>query len=322
MGGSTVAQFLFDAYHTNLAQAVTSTLRQILGAVAATVQGALMIYIIILGKNLAFNSMSANQGMTRIMRAVIVMALMTAANYQTYIATPITTTVPDFISNAVTGNQTLTGAQGWDALLNQIHNAAAQIRAQTVGISYIADRVIVWIIEKWAEITILCCFFIWLLAMAAVDFLMPLGAFVIPFYLFDATRSFTERWIGKIIALFLVMAVNMMLGQVVVFQDAQYLQKFAQNIAARPANNGFNLNPNLEGPGLFEPTTPGQPAGQTVNVDSAIDTLGNALLVFLFGLFLMAIISGIALYIGGASGFSVAPVINTATSIIRLAIGR
>jgi hypothetical protein len=322
MGGSTAAQFLYDAYGQNLAQAVTTAAGTVLGAINATVQGVLMLYIIILGKRMMFNALSWNEGVTAMVRAIIVMFLMTAANYQTWVATPVTQTIPTFINNTVTGAQGLTGAQGWDALINQVHNFTANIRAQTVGLAYIADRVIIWATGGMAEIVIFCCVFIWMLANATADFLVPLGGFVVPFYLFDTTRSFAERWFGKIVALFLVMAATLMLGQIVVYQDAQYMQKFAANIAARPADNGFNMNPDVQNPGAFQPTTAGEPAGGTVNVDSAIDTLGNVTGVFVFGLFLMVIVSGIALYIGGASGFSAAPAFNMAMAATRVLVRR
>lgn len=319
MGGSTVAQFLFEAYQTNLTQAVTTTATTILGAVAATAQGALLLYILIAGKNMMFGELSAGAGVTRMVRALIIFTLLTATNYQTFIATPITTTVPNFISNTVTGTQGLAGAQGWDALMNQVSNATAQARSQALGLTYIGDRAIIWITGILAKLTILGCLFIWMLASATADFLMPLGGVILPFYLFDATRSFAERWVGKIISLFLVMIVTMMLGQIVVFQDAQYLQKFSTNIAARPADTGFNMNPDVENP-LIGPTTAGQASGSTINVDSAIDTLGNVLGVFVFGLFELVVATGIALYIGGSSGFSAAPAFNAAMNAGRLLV--
>jgi hypothetical protein len=306
MGGSVTLQFLWQAYNANLAQAVTTEATQILGAIAATAQGAVMLYVIILGKRLIFDNMSAGEGVTRLIRAVIVVSLLTAANYQTFVATPITTTIPNFINNMVNGQQGLTGAQGWDALINKVDNFSAQIHAQTVGIAYIADRVTVWIIGVLAKVVIVFCYFIYSLATATADLLVPIGAIIIPFYLFEATRSFAERWVGKIISLFLVMIITLMLGQIVVFQDAQFLQKYATNIGAAEPAGGFNMLPDNDNIGIG-PTTAGGVAGATINVDSAIGTLGNALVVFLYGMFLMAISTGIALYIGGSSGFSAGP---------------
>ena len=302
MGGSTLFQTLWEAYQTNLAQSATTEAAQILGGIAVTVQGALLLYILILGKHMMFNALTFNAGVDRMIRAIIVMALMSAANYQTFVGTPITQTIPALAGNLVTGAHGLTGAQAWDALINQIRQTSEQTLAQAVGIAYISDRIVIWLVTTLQEITVAMCFFFWLLAYAAVDLLMPLGTVLIPFYLFDATRQFASGWYGKIVALFLVMMLTMMLGQIVVFQDAQYLQKFGVNIAARQPAAGFNINPDLENPG-FAPTAGGGAGGATINIDSSISTIINAEVVMLFGLFLLAITSGRHLESAGLPAF-------------------
>jgi hypothetical protein len=322
MNGSVTMQFLYQAYQTNMVGVVTNYATAILGAVAATVQGAVMLYIIILGHKMMFNALSWDAGATKMVRLIIVAAIMTAANYQTFVATPVTTTIPNWIANTVTGTQGLQGAQGFDALINQIQHFSAVARAQMIGIPYIGDRAVVWVFGAMAEIIVLLCFCIWALAAVTADFLVPLGAIVIPFYLFDATRDLCARWFGKIIALFLVMILALMLGQVVVFQDAQYMQRFMAAVAAAPPGAGFDMNPDLENPGAFTAATPGGQAGATINDDSAIDTLGDALLVDLFGLFLMSILVGVGLGIGGSSGFSVAPALNAVTRVGKTVISR
>jgi hypothetical protein len=319
MNGSTVMQFLFQGYNTNLAGVVVQYATQILGAMATIFQGMVMLYIIILGHKMMFNALSWDAGATKMVRLIIVAALLTAANYQTFIATPVTQTIPNLIATTVTGTQGLQGAQGFDALLNQVQNFTAHARSQMVGLAYIGDRVAIWLIGATASIIVVVCFCIWSLAAATVDFLVPLGV-----YLFDATRSYAERWFGKIIALFLVMIITLMLGQVVVFQDAQYLQRFATAIAAAPPDNGFNLG---AGAGMdagmpFTPATPGAVAGTTINTDAALDTLIDVMIVFLYGLFLLAIAVGIALFIGGASGFSAAPAFNLASMAVSSVIRR
>lgn len=315
MNGSSTLQFLFEVYHTNLAASVSAVVGTVLVAVAGVIQSAVFIYVIIIGKKMMFNALSWDAGATKLVRAVIVLALLTATNYATFVSTPVSTTIPDFLSSAATGAIAITGAQGYDALVNQVDNYVASVLAQMLGVSYIADRIIVQWSGGCARFIILFSYFIWSLADSAKEVLLPIGGLVIPFYLFDATRCWTERWYGKIVALMLVMFVNLMLGQVVVYQNAQYMQKFATAVAARPPDNGFNMTPDLEFPGAFAPATPGGPAAATINTVSAIDTLFNINMVFLHGLFLMLICTGMALYIGGASGFSAAPALAAVSAV-------
>ena len=165
---------------------------------------------------------------------------------------------------------------------------------------------------------VMCCLFVWILAQAAIAFVVPIGALVISFYLFNAVREFTMRWVGKLIALFLVLAVSLMLGKFVVNLDAQYMQQFAKSVASQSADSGFSMNAGdvnftSFGEGLAGPAvggTPGQTQQQTANVAASINALWNVALVCAFGAFVLAIMVGMALYIGGSSGFSAAPAAN------------
>ena len=159
---------------------------------------------------------------------------------------------------------------------------------------------------------VMACLFVWMLAQAAIAFIVPIGAFVMPFYLFDATREFTMRWIGKLIALFLVLAVSLVLGAFVVKLDGQYMQQFAQTIVANPPDQGFQMNAgDISFTGFSEVGAVGGPAQRrrpwrqtSANVAASINALWNVALVCAFGFFILGIMVGIALYVGGASGFS------------------
>ena len=312
MGGSTVFQFLSQEYFDTLAQTAAQQANTILQAVIPWVQSAIALAVIIFGKRTMMGQMSAGEASTRIVRLVMVVALLTPANFGQYITTQVTQTIPDAITTAVTGQQDLAGAQGFDALNNEIINFAAQARKQaTPALYYIGERVGIWLVEGLARLMIVGTFLIWALAKAAVAFVIPIGAFVIPFFIFDATREFTMRWVGKLISLFLVMAVSIMLGSFVVKQDATYMQQYGKLVASGNASQTFQMNAGtttFTGFDVGLADVPGGGAAQgtvnTANVDAAIDTIWNIVLVTGFGAFLMGIMTGIALYIGGSSGFS------------------
>jgi hypothetical protein len=74
---------------------------------------------------------------------------------------------------------------------------------------------------------------------------------------------------------------------------------------------------------LFQPAAgSGAQAGPTINTDGAIDTLIDISLVFAYGLALLYIAARVALHIGGASGFSAAPVFNAMSAGAGRLIGR
>ena len=96
------------------------------------------------------------------------------------------------------------------------------------------------------------------------------------------------------------------------------MQQFAKSVASQSADSGFSMNAGdvnftSFGEGLAGPAvsgTPGQTQQQTANVAASINALWNVALVCAFGAFVLAIMVGMALYIGGSSGFSAAPAAN------------
>lgn len=315
--GSVIAQFLFNAYYQSITQAVAEHIQASIASVTPWLHAALMIYIIVMGYQMMFNALAWNIGVTRITRALIVSALMTTVYYDQFIVQSATHTIPDAITNAVTGQTGLSGAQGWDALNAATAKYAADVRAQAVGPLYIGERIIIWAAAGTARVILLISYFIWSAAMAVISLLVALGPYVIPFYLFDKTRPFCERWYGKIIAMFIVLAVTLIVSQIVVVQNSQYMQQYATTI-----NNAEPAAPEalFSGPDFIntDPALANDLKQGTGNVDEGIDTLWNIVSVFAYGLFLMVVMTGIALYIGGASGFSAAPVFNTAMGVSNM----
>jgi len=206
MGSSTIAQFIWSGYAKDLAQNAAQVVNTILQGVVPWIQAALALYVILAGKRMLTNATSFDQEATAVIRAILVCFLLTPANFNQYITSAATETIPGALASAMNGQSNLNGAQGFDALLNQINNFAAQIDAQATGLFYISERIAVWFAQGTASFMVMCCLFVWILAQAAIAFVVPIGALVIPFYLFNAVREFTMRWVGKLIALFLVLA--------------------------------------------------------------------------------------------------------------------
>ena len=296
-GGSVIAQFLWNGYSQTLVQTATGITNNILADVTPIVQVALGLYVIISGKQLLFNATNLDQQATRVIRAIMVVFLLTPANFNTYITTAVTQTIPNEIAQSVNGQDNLQGAQGFDSLINATENFAAQVRAQASGVLYMSERFTVYITEGLSIFLIVCCLLIWMLAQSAIAFIVPLGALVLPLYLFDATRRFTMAWIGKLVALFLVLAVTLILGAFVVREDAAYLQQYGQTVASNAANPQFQMN---AGDMNFTGFGPPAQIPASMNVDAAIDTMWHIAAVFCFGLFMLSIMVPIALGIGGS----------------------
>ena len=147
---------------------------------------------------------------------------MTAAVFNQYITTTLTQTIPNEITQAVVnGANGATGATGFDSLMNAITHSAAAARAQMPFPFYISERVGLWIAELACKIFIAFSFIVWALSALTVYFLVPLLAFLAPTFLFNATRSYGERWAGKMIALILAQTIALMVAAVVISQEGQ-----------------------------------------------------------------------------------------------------
>ena len=126
----------------SLRRTASQMVNTILQAVVPWVQAALGLYVILAGKRMLTNATSFDREATTVIRATMICFLLTPANFNQYVTVTATGTIPDALAGAVNGKSSLAGAQGFDALLDQITNFAAQIDAQATGIFYIAERIL------------------------------------------------------------------------------------------------------------------------------------------------------------------------------------
>ena len=243
-GGSSIFQTIWNSYSQVAQQSTGQLVNDILPVVAVTVIGCLQLLVLITGTNLLYGKMDAGECARRIVTALVVSALMTPAVFNQYITTTLTQTIPNEITQAiVNGANGATGATGFDSLMNAITHSAAAARAQMPFPFYISERVGMWMAELAAKFLIACSFVVWALSALTVYFLVPLLAFLAPTFLFNATRSYGERWAGKIIALILAQSIALMVAGVVIKQEGVWFQQMAQNVTASAnANPGFSMN--------------------------------------------------------------------------------
>ena len=169
---------------------------------------------------------------------------MTPAVFNQYITTTLTQTIPNEITQAVVnGANGATGATGFDSLMNAITHSAAAARAQMPFPFYISERVGLWMAELACKIFIAFSFIVWALSALTVYFLVPLLAFLAPTFLFNATRSYGERWAGKIVALILAQTIALMVAAVVISQEGSGFSKWRRtSLRRRTPTPAFSMN--------------------------------------------------------------------------------
>ena len=243
-GGSSIFQTIWNSYSQVAQQATGQLVTDILPIVAVMVIGCMQLLVLITGTNLLYGKMDAGECARRIVTALVVSALMTPAVFNQYVTTTLTQTIPNEITQAVVnGANGATGATGFDSLMNAITHSAAAARAQMPFPFYLGERIGMWIAELACKFFIACSFIVWALSALTVYFLVPLLAFLAPTFLFNATRTYGERWAGKMVALILAQTIALMVAAVVIKQEGQWFQQMAQNVTASAnANPGFSMN--------------------------------------------------------------------------------
>jgi type IV secretory pathway VirB6-like protein len=153
-----------------------------------------------------------------------------------------------------------------------------------------------------------------------IYFLVPLLAFLAPTFLFNATRSYGERWVGKVIALILAQTIALMVAAVVISQEGQWFQQMAQNVTASAnADPGFSMNAGNLNFGEFAlgaPNPVAPDANATINTDYAVETMMGMCCSLIVGFMLLAATTTIAYAIGGGGGWNSGPVVNRMVSIV------
>jgi type IV secretion system protein VirB6 len=265
-------QFLFDGYDSTLMQGVNNATAQALSMTAGVMQIIMTFFVAGYAVQVLVGKASWRQVGWFIFKALCVIAILTPAHFNAWIRDTFVTDLPNW-SAQLSGLSTTTNnmAGSFDNVRDTMVNMLAAIRSQATGIFYLGERLEVGIAGLIGFVALLVSFIVWFLARVVTALIIPLGPFMLVGYLWEATRGFADRWVGKLVGLaLLTILVHVLLG-VVITQDQSYIRTMAS-------------------------------AGNSVPM--MIETLWDLVLVFVAGAFFMVIMPGIAAYIGGSVGFS------------------
>jgi len=275
---------MWSGYNTALTQGTGATVSAALSAVGQEMVGILTIYVIICGLLTAFGQMDRGEALKRVVTAIMVSAVLTPSFYTAHVQQFFLTTLPNWIAQSAGGKGITTGAQQFDALLSAIRHQAATIDLEASGIEYIAERTEVGLAELVTYFFLLICFAIWAAAQVLAAIIVCIGPFIVPGYLFKATKGFAERWLGKLIGLMILFLLVSVLLQIIIHQDATLFTQLTSN--------------------------PG------VGVSEDLQVLWEVVLVFGFGAFLIVLLPSIAVHIGGGVSFAPGSVFNAASRLL------
>jgi type IV secretion system protein VirB6 len=212
-----------------------------LAAMAGPLTTLLVIYVITTGILCSLGEFSARIAVGRILRAGFVSMLLTVTYFNPYVRDLFITTLPAwFASSLSNSSSTLSVPQQCDLIRSaMLHMGAAiyqnttwqdlDVRMQTqiittLGTGFLAVLVLVYELTRTFMVLTVCA-----------------APFVIAGYLFDATKSFVEGWIGKAVGLTLLQLLVSITAQIVVDADSNMVRTTANNIGAGALEQVSNL---------------------------------------------------------------------------------
>jgi type IV secretion system protein VirB6 len=272
---------------------VSVTIQGVMSAIQGPLTALVVLWIIVSGILVMRGDIGVRTGVVRILSVSIVVGLlMSATLYNEYVVSFFTEGLPNWIGTAL-GNGTATTEP--DTFYQIFLNTQKVFVQANKGVSSvdIAAAVLFAILDALSVVPTIVLFLFYELTKILMDLVVCLGPFVLPGYLFAATKGVADRFVSKLIGLaVLIVLIDIMLS---IIDGA--INTYCGDVV-----------------GMI---TSGQSAGWFGTSEDIGATLIMCiqLVIFLFvSMLLMTFIPGIASFVGGGISVSPLQMANTAAN--------
>ncbi len=247
-----------------------------------------VLWIIIQGIFVMRGDISARSGITKIIRVVLVVSLLSSFSYfSTYVVDLFQTTLPNWAAGAITGTP---GANAAPHMFDQVWNGSMAIaKAADAQLTTwdISNAVELALLEGGIGLCLIVAFAVYEIGQIMLGVVIAVGPFVVAGYLFDATRGIAERWLGKMIGLSILTLLIAIALTIILQGDVTYIQTAA--------------------------------AQGALDVETSIAVLMQATLFYALGAVIIVLLPSIAAYIGGGISFHPGQMVAMAMPVARSA---
>ena len=147
-------------------------------------------------------NVSARQAAYAALRGLLIAAAVQSAHYVPWVQEMFFTTLPNQIAAALNGPRiTVSSAQQFDVMWSATLRVNAFVLQQASGWLQVMDRAMAWLFALICLVALSVMFVMWFVSRIFMAIVICMGPFLIPLYLFRATRGFVEGWIGKLVGL-------------------------------------------------------------------------------------------------------------------------
>ncbi len=260
-----------------------------LSAIAGPLSAVVVLWIIVQGILVMRGDVSVRSGITKILRVVLVVGLLTSFGlFSSYVVDLFQTTLPNWAAGAISG----AGASGtttpgmFDKVWNGSMAIAKAADAQLTMWDF-ADAAELVALEVGIGACLILAFAVYEIGQIMLGVVIAVGPFVIAGYLFDSTRGIAERWLGKLIGLSILTLLIAIALTIILQGDVTYIQTAA--------------------------------ATGALDVESSIAVLMQATLFYALGAVIIVLLPSIAAFIGGGISFHPAQMVALAMPVARTA---
>lgn len=276
---------------------VESTSSSAIGALQGPVTALVVLFIIVSGILVMRGDVGVRSGITRIISVSLVVALvLSITTYNEYVAAFFVSGVPNFFATALSKGSATTAPATFFTMLTQVASVFNQAD-KGVGSLNLVGATILAILNVLAYIPISILFMFFELTKILVELVVCLGPFVLPGYLFAATRGVADRFVSKLIGLMLlVLLVDISLSII----DAginDYADSVLVSIASGQSSGWF---------------------GTVENIPATIYICVQLVVFLIVSVLVMTFLPGIASNIGGGVSVSPLAVVNAVTNVTSL----
>ena len=271
------------SYGTAFGAGITSSIGNILSSVGQPLMASVTVWIVVQGILVMRGDLDTRTGITRIIRVALVVGILTSSTlYVTYVQTFFITSLPNWfatITGAASTGSPLTTPQTFD---NMWSVSEGMIEGVSKGLSWydIPDAISLVLAELVILVVLVVTFSIYEFAIVVTSIIVAIGPIIIVGYLFESTKTVTDRWIGKLITYsILTLLINITLN-VILSGEKTYLKQILANQIANA--------------GAISPTA----------IALQIKILYQLAAFFAMGAFIIVSLPAIAATIGGGHGGS------------------
>lgn len=275
---------------TPFTNGMSATVSQAMSAIQSPLTALFVLWLIVTGILVMRGDVTVKTGMVRIVSAsFIVGILMSSTLYNEYIVSFFTDGIPNWFSSSLTGTTGLApSAHQFDVIWDDadLLFGTAMNNLNFYNVLYSVELAI---LQDLVVFPIGLTFLIYELARIMMDVVVSIGPFLLAGYLFSATRSVADRWVGKLISLtILTLLVDIVLS-IIIAGDQSY---YAISV--------------------------GQMGGGATVIESV--TIAIQFLVFItLGALITCFLPGIAAFLGGGIAVSPLSMIMAATQVRNVA---